>query len=68
MARRTLRDSFKAGFIAGLGVIHSQSLNDQQLDYWNAYNNKIDDWFESVFNKYKDKEIKEFINDRDSEV
>lgn len=62
MSRKTLRDAFGAGFLAGMTVVHSQSLTDQENDFWKEYCKNTYHWCTKVLKKYQDKEMEESMN------
>lgn len=55
--RRTLKDAFSAGFLAGQAVVHAQSVSDQEQDYWKGYKRDADHWLSKVHTKYINKDL-----------
>ena len=53
MKRRTLEAAFSAGFLAGMAVVHSQDLVDQEKDYFNAWKRGDDHWYKEILEKYQ---------------
>lgn len=59
MKRRTLEDAFSAGFLAGMAVVHSQDLADQETDYFNAWKQGNENWCEKTLKKYQKMDLEE---------
>lgn len=57
MSRRTLQESFSAGFLAGMAVVHSQSLDKQEKDYFNAWMRGDEFWCTKTLKKYQKMEM-----------
>lgn len=55
--RRTLKDAFSAGFLAGQAVVHSQGVWDQEQEYWEGYKRNVKNWLRKVHVKYTNKEL-----------
>lgn len=55
--RRTLKDAFGAGFIAGQAVVHAQSVPEQEQDYWKGYKRNVKNWLSKVQTKYINKDL-----------
>lgn len=55
--RRTLKDAFSAGFLAGQCVIHAQSVFDQEQEYWKGYKRNVKNWRSKVHTKYTNKDL-----------
>lgn len=55
--RRTLKDAFGAGFIAGQAVVHSQDVFAQEQEYWKGYKRNAKNWLSKVQTKYINKDL-----------
>lgn len=53
MKRRTLESAFGAGFLAGMAVVHSQDLVDQERDYFKAWKRGDEHWCQKTLEKYQ---------------
>lgn len=51
--KRTLYDAFESGFLAGMAVVHSQNVYEQQEDYFKAWKKGEEKWITKVFEKYQ---------------
>lgn len=51
--RRTLESAFSAGFLAGMAVVHSQDLADQENDYFKAWKRGDKHWCKKTLEKYQ---------------
>ena len=53
MKRRTLESAFRAGFLAGQVVVHSQDVFDQEEDYFKAWKRDEEHWCTKTLDKYQ---------------
>lgn len=60
MRRKTMKEVFSAGFLAGQAVVHSQSVDDQEEDYWKAFKSGDHNWATKVCEKYQIMDIEEY--------
>ena len=57
--RRTLESAFSAGFLAGMAVVHSQDLVDQESDYFKAWKRGDKNWCKKTLEKYQKMDLDE---------
>lgn len=57
--RRTLQAAFGAGFLAGMAVVHSQDLVDQENDYFKAWKRGDEHWCKKTLEKYQKMDLEE---------
>lgn len=59
MKRRTLVSAFSAGFLAGMAVVHSQDLVDQENEYFKAWKRGDEHWYRETLEKYQKMDLDE---------
>lgn len=55
--KRTLREAFSAGFLAGMAVVHSQSVYKQENDFFKCWIRKNENWCTKTLKKYQEMEM-----------
>lgn len=58
--RRTLKHAFSCGFLAGMAVVHSISLEEQEMDYFKAWKRGDEHWCKKTLEKYQKIELEEY--------
>lgn len=56
---RTLYEAFTSGFLAGMSVVHSQDVFEQQEEYFQAWKKRKPNWCTSTLVRFQQMEIED---------